>query len=443
MQNDRVTLKDLSIFDEENGIDVFSLLDHTTTRAGREVLVKHVKQPPQTYESLQALQATVKFWSENVDLWPAVISNGTLVMLEKFYESTDWAHHTPGGFNLIFGSFIQKLFNKSEYHFTQFSLSHLSDFLKGCHQLSEILDGDAKVPDHLKKELTAIKEELNHKLVEEVTATDESTPYKEMVRLSYMARRDLKHAVQRLIYHYTRLDAWQAMARATSLHQWSFPILMHELPISFEATGLIHPLLKSPVSYDIHFDASKNFMLLTGANMSGKTTFMRSLGVGALLAHLGCGVPAKSLRISFFSGVVTNMHVEDNILKGESYFFAEVKRIKHTAESLINERPHLVLMDELFKGTNVHDAYECTKAVIEGMQHHPHHLIVLSTHLYEVAEHFSTHPEIIFSHFVTEMGENDHYKFTYELKDGISNDRIGYRILQKEGVLDLLHHKKS
>src|ERR1700742_2411592 len=121
---------------------------------------------------------------------------------------------------------------------------------------------------------------------------------------------------------------------------------------------------------------------------------MRSLGVGALLAHLGMGVPAVALRTSFLQGVITNMQVEDNILRGESYFFAEVQRMKQTAEKLSQHEPHLVLMDELFKGTNVHDAYECTKAVIEGLLHHPNHLMILSTHLYEVAQQFSTNSKI-------------------------------------------------
>ena len=95
-------------------------------------------------------------------------------------------------------------------------------------------------------------------------------------------------------------------------------------------------------------------------------------------------------------------------------------------------------MDELFKGTNVHDAYECTKAVVDGLLRHQRHIMVLSTHLYEVAQQFSDRKEIIFSYFVTDMTEEGNYSFSYELKDGISNDRIGYRILQKEGVLDLL-----
>jgi DNA mismatch repair ATPase MutS len=98
-------------------------------------------------------------------------------------------------------------------------------------------------------------------------------------------------------------------------------------------------------------------------------------------------------------------------------------------------------MDELFKGTNVHDAYECTKAVLEGLLQHPNHLMILSTHLYEVAQHFREEAKINFAYFVTQMGEGGNYIFTYELREGISNDRIGYRILKKEGVIDLLKRK--
>ena len=213
------------------------------------------------------------------------------------------------------------------------------------------------------------------------------------------------------------------------------------MPVTFETEKLYHPLLLTPVPYTRNMGNKHNFLVLTGANMSGKTTFMRALGVSALLAHLGMGVPAARLRISFLQGIITNMHVEDNILKGESYFFAEVQRMKQTAEKLLQDKPHLVLMDELFKGTNVHDAYECTRGVMEGLLNHKGHLMMLSTHLYEVAREFSENKEIIFSYFVTELANDESYHFTYELKPGISNDRIGYRILQKEGVIALLQRK--
>ncbi len=437
MQNDKITLKDLSFFTSGQGGGVFDMLDFTTTQAGKDMLRRHILHPPDTYELLKEVQEVVQFWTGNAGKWPGIISNGTLVMLDKFFESADNVSAPPSGVALTLGKFFQKLLNRSEYFFTQFSLSHLSDFLKGCLQLTELLERD-DLPPLLQRELAVMQQELGHRLTAELTEVHKNTPFKELARLSYSARREMKHLIARLVVQYARLDAWQAMAKATVAHQWVFPELLPYKPLRFESEGLYHPLLQTPVAYDTAFGDGKNFLLLTGANMSGKTTYMRSLGVGALLAHLGMGVPAQKMSISFLQGIITNMHVEDDLLKGESYFFAEVKRIKHTAEQLQQSPPHLVLMDELFKGTNVHDAYECTRAIVEGLLHKPHHIMVLSTHLYEVAQHFKSRNDILFSYFVTQMGSDDSYRFTYELKEGISNDRIGYRILQKEGVLDLL-----
>jgi DNA mismatch repair ATPase MutS len=363
-------------------------------------------------------------------------------MLDKFYESADTISAPPSGLTLLLGSFFQRLLHKQEYFLTQFSLSHVSDFLKGCTQLAEIGDMPG-VPPLLKREADTIKEELQHRLVPEVIGITKQTKYSELSQLSYKVRREMKNMIYRLVNSYARLDAWHAMAIATITNKWVFPELLSARPVRFEATGITHPLLRQPISYDTSFDNDRNFLLLTGANMSGKTTFMRALGVNALLAHLGMGVAATSLRISFLQGIITNMQTEDNIVKGESYFFAEVQRMKQTAEKLSHRQPHLVLMDELFKGTNVHDAYECTKAVVEGLLHHPTHLMILSTHLYEVAQQFRDNKGIQFSYFVTNLGTLGNYEFTYQLRSGISNDRIGYLILQQEGVIDLLHKGTS
>jgi DNA mismatch repair ATPase MutS len=359
-------------------------------------------------------------------------------MLDKFYESADHGAAPATGLTSMLNSFFQKLLNKQEYFLTRFSLSHLSDFFKGCRELAGIGDMPG-VPALLKQEADLIKQELNHRLVPEVIAIDTNTKYAELAQLNYLARRDMKNMVYRLMHSYSRLDAWHAMAVATTTNKWVFPELLPALPVRFEATGITHPLLQRPVPYDITFANDRNFLLLTGANMSGKTTFMRALGVSALLAHLGMGVPARSLRISFLQGIITNMQAEDDIMRGESYFFAEVQRMKQTAEKLVQPEPHLVLMDELFKGTNVHDAFECTRAVVEGLLNHPNHQMVLSTHLYEVAQQFKGHSGIQFAYFVTNLSELGSYQFTYELRNGISNDRIGYLILQKEGVIDLLN----
>jgi DNA mismatch repair ATPase MutS len=320
----------------------------------------------------------------------------------------------------------------------EFSVTQLADFYGGLLEMSALAGEGEELPAGLAETLKEIAGLLHNPLIEQIAATTEATDYNERARLTFRARRDLKVTTQALLMHFAYLDAWRSMALATTEHNWVFPQLVGGTTPVLEAEGLYHPLLRKPVPYDLTLDQSHSFLLLTGANMSGKTTLLRSLGIGALLAHLGCGVPATGMRISFLEGIVTNMHVEDNLLKGESYFFAEVQRMKNTALRLQNDSPHLVLMDELFKGTNVHDAYECTRAIVERLAGRAGQLMVLSTHLHEVATHFEGHPALQFARFVTESAPDGSFSFTYKLLPGVSSDRIGFRILQREGVLKLL-----
>lgn len=436
MQNDKTTLHDLSVF-SGSGEDIASLIDKTATGAGREALRHHIKNPPETYGRLLAMQEVVRWWSGNPQKWTTTISNGTIVLLDKFFEAADTVAAPPTGISLVLGAFFQRMLNRNQYTFIQFSLTHLTDFLRGCTELVGLLKED-DLPGLLRTEVEMMQRELEHPLIPELLKIEKNTPYNTLSRLSFRARREMKSLSYRLMEHYARLDAWQSMGAATALLKWSFPVLTQALPVQLKATALYHPLLNTPVPYNISFDKDQHFLFLTGANMSGKTTFMRSLGVAALLAHLGMGVPAAAMEISFLQGIITNMHVEDNLLRGESYFFAEVLRMKGTAQKITGEQPHLVLMDELFKGTNVHDAYECTRAVVKGLLRHPRHLMILSTHIHEAAHHFEGNAGILFSYFATTMNEDGAFRFTYELKRGISNDRIGYRILLQEGVIDLL-----
>ncbi len=152
MQNDKTTLRDLSIFTSDGSDGVFELIDRTTTQAGRDMLRRHIQHPPATFEHLKEVQDAVKFWSAHADLWPKIILNGTVVMLDKYFESADNISAPPDGFTLMLNSYVQKLFNRQEYFFIQFSLSHLSDFLKGCQQLAEIADMPG-VPPLLQREL--------------------------------------------------------------------------------------------------------------------------------------------------------------------------------------------------------------------------------------------------------------------------------------------------
>jgi DNA mismatch repair ATPase MutS len=171
--------------------------------------------------------------------------------------------------------------------------------------------------------------------------------------------------------------------------------------------------------------------------MAGKSTFIRAVGVSVFLAHLGMGVPAKEMRLSLFDGILSNINVVDNIARGESYFFNEVQRIRDTLTKISGKKKWLVLIDELFKGTNVQDAMKCSTAVIKGLIKIPKSLFILSTHLYEIGDELKQYRNISFRYFETAV-KDDQLEFSYQLKEGISNDRIGYLILKREKVVEML-----
>lgn len=434
MQIDAVTLKDLSVFNGE--LNVFDLIDQTTSHLGAARLKQYLQRPPQDYSSLMDIQDAVKYWERHEAEWDSSISNGTLVMLKDFFESSDGLHYKPSSWMFSIDAALQRIFNKNAYSLLQFSVFHLIDLAKGLQQILNI--EDAHTPVLVQQARTVFETFLSHKVSRELLTLDRQSALRALMHAGYHGRRQLKKFVTTLFEQFANMDCWHAMAKAGKQLGFTMPEISRDEQVSLSAKGLFHPLLKQAVPYDIELGKDKHMLFLTGANMSGKSTLLRSLGVSALLAHIGMGVPAREYRISFLEGIITNMQVEDNIFKGESYFFAEVQRMKITAQKIQQSTRHLVLMDELFKGTNVHDAYECSKAVIRHLILHKHNLLALSTHLYELYDELKQEPGIAFRYCNTNIDTAGNYTFTYELKEGVSNDKIGFLVLQHEGILEIL-----
>ncbi|ULT41595.1 hypothetical protein KRR40_44525 [Niabella defluvii] len=98
--------------------------------------------------------------------------------------------------------------------------------------------------------------------------------------------------------------------------------------------GLYHPSLKNPVGNDVSMDASQNLIFLTGANMAGKSTFLRSLSTALYIAHMGFPVAAKAMEFSVLDGIYTTINLPDNLGIGASHFYVEVLRVKKMAQEL-------------------------------------------------------------------------------------------------------------
>jgi DNA mismatch repair protein MutS len=438
------TLKDLGILNAHGDIQLESLMAYCSTSIGQQQVQKYLFNPPKGFDAVIQQQLAIKFWVENDSCWNNFITNGTIVMLEKFFETADGYSSKPSNYNFFRSAFFLKIFNRNELHFTQFSITQIVDFVKAMEAFYRSFSKIKQLPILIQNELTNIQNFIELPLCDELKKIDNSTNFKKISLLSYRSRRELKHEILQLIQVYAKLDAWHGLSKATINNKWVFPKIQTQSNVCLSAMGLFHPLLTKPMTYDVMFDPQQNFMLLTGANMSGKTTFMRSLGIASLLAHIGMGVPASEFSISILDGIITNMHVEDDILKGESFFLAEVKSVKRTVETITQQNGNmLILMDELFKGTNVHDAYECTKAIVNGLLNFKSNIMVLSTHIHELAISFASNKQLGFYKFSTQLNTDGNFIFNYKIEPGISEEKIGYRILEKEGVIQLLNSKQQ
>lgn len=431
---DKTTLNDLSVFSQPDNPSLFYLIDFTETAEGKSELIRILHNPLTQKKEILAIQDILQIISTKIDQWPTEITNGTLMVIEKFYD--DNPDPIPENISKLQAVFY-KWIHPRDYALILFSMKQLFQLIKGYEKIHAFFSL-TKIPFPLQEILDQSKIILANRHLIELTQKNtfqELTP-REILFFGKIFHIHLVAEIRSLIKLYGKLDAWHAMAKANIQLQLNNPAFTEETTL-IASSKLRHVLLDNPISYDISMSKESNFIFLTGANMAGKSTLIKALGLAVYMAHLGMGVPALSMKLSVFEGIFSNINIADNITKGESYFFNEVKRIKQTIEKIDDGRNWLVLIDELFKGTNIQDAMKCSTTVIRGLITMQNCLFILSTHLYEIGEELKDLPTIDFKYFETSLKDNE-LQFSYQLKNGISQDRMGYLILQKEGVTALL-----
>lgn len=438
MELDITTYYDLSIFNREEEFSLFHRLDFTTTAGGREYLRRLFATPLKDITAIQQRQRALQYLLEHEDSWPSIISNGTIVVLENYMDAQIEPISSTEGVTLLMNAALIKTIYAPDYGFIKFSFPQLLNLLKGFRAFVDALNND-DCPKVLKSILDRAQHLLLQRDFNDILEAEGrgKLSFIQVLRFDSFVRRRHKKVVLELLELYKQLDAYYAMTKAIRRYNLQFPKFNTQQSPFVQATQLYHIILQQPVAYDVTLNPQANFLFLTGANMAGKTTFIKAVGVAVFLAHIGMGVPAQQMELSFFHGIFSNIQVQDNIFRGESYFYSEVQRIKNTIIKISNGNNWLVLIDEMFKGTNVEDAKNCSLAVIRGLLQSSNCLFMLSTHLYEIADELQQEPKIRFKYFESTVMDDNLY-FTYQLKDGIAKEKIGYLILKREKVLDLL-----
>ncbi|MDO1448822.1 DNA mismatch repair protein MutS [Rhodocytophaga aerolata] len=201
-----------------------------------------------------------------------------------------------------------------------------------------------------------------------------------------------------------------------------------------EAQNMAHPLIVKgeAVSNSVSLQGKGKTIVVTGSNMSGKSTFLRTVGINAVLAMAGAPVRASYFAISLCQ-VFTSMRTQDSLEESTSSFYAELKRLKQLIDSLPSNKPILYLLDEILKGTNSHDRHLGAQALIRQL--HKHNASgFISTHDLALGEMAEELPGSVFNYSFNSEIVNDKLYFDYKLRQGVCQSFNASKLMQQIGI---------
>lgn len=234
-------------------------------------------------------------------------------------------------------------------------------------------------------------------------------------------------AVLRVLYRKLgELDAFQSVASyRRGLRQYTAPEFTED-PQFLEAVDITHPLLRNPVSNSLTMNGRN--VVITGSNMSGKSTFLRTIAINGILAQTIYTVSAKSYKTSFFN-ILTSISPSDDLMEGTSYYMAEAEALLRMLNVLTEERCSLLIIDEIFRGTNPMERVAAASSLLQYLAQKDT-MVMVATHDIEITQKVAEHYD---SYHFTENVTKESLDFDYTLRPGTLQSPNGIRILEYIG----------
>ncbi|MBO9634340.1 MAG: DNA mismatch repair protein [Chitinophagaceae bacterium] len=431
---DKQTLEELNLLGKFKQGSVYHLFNHVKTRGGEKLLDSIFRNPLTDENAINQRSSILRFFQQARLQFPFDVQQ---INLMRDYLDTN-ASNNAGV--VMAGMLVKKMLS---------GLTRDERYKKNIQGLHAVIITMNKAWDFARSiplannpyvaQVEKIQQILGQKWMKKLRSMDiyQSMSVSTIAFYEHLLKSKHLAEMETILQFVYECDLYISVSRVAEEKGFGYAYALPQGANTFTANGLSHPCITGAVSNDVQMDTERNVIFLTGANMAGKSTLMKSIGIAIYCCHLGFPVAAGRLEFSVREGMYTSINVADNIGLGYSHFYAEVVRVKRAAEAAASGKRLLLMFDELFKGTNVKDAYDGTLAVTEGFSDYRQCLFIVSTHITEVGEALQRNKNIRFLFMPTVM-EGARPRYTYKIQEGITEDRQGMMIIRNEGILELL-----
>jgi len=430
MRVDHATLSDLAIMDSNlEGSSLLALLDRTATRIGKGLLRRRMRELPDSAQELRGIQDAVRYLASTREAPRRIIEALNPDAIDSYLGLRWQTVIARTAVTRLAERMVLRLRYRDAVRQIRDGVLALRAFVDGLPGLIERLAGAPALLSHYAEELAALRDQ---DVMREIRHHTSHTALRHMLEADRIARGPASSAIRRCVGILAELDVLSALASATTEHGWTLPEIVDE-PGVVELHELRHPFMPLGSRNDVIVDNPQRVLALTGPNMAGKSTTLKAVGTAVYLAHLGCGVPACRARVSRFEVMMSSLMIRDSIARGESYYLSEVRRIRDLVRTLETNPRVFAILDEPFKGTNVHDASDATTLLLDGLCAQRESTVIVATHLASVVRSREHDPALVTAHLRAVEGPSGP-EFDYLLQRGISEQRLGMVLLEREGV---------
>jgi len=434
---DRQTLNDLDVFpDDNNEYSVIRLFSSTSTFGGHDKLVKLFGAPLTDADEVKKRVNAIKYLSETD---AGVKIDKRLCDYVEFYLNRPAKPTTVSKIKAIEKKAMFFFTGDNDFYIINKGINDTLSLLKWLTEFTESLDVNIS-PALLQEFALTVRDTMSGADFVFASGLFKKTTLSaiDIAKADYLFRQVGYKRLKMLLNLVYELDVFISVGRAGRSLGFTFPVINRtNNGQSLKLSGLFHPFIENPVKNDIEFNHQKNICFVTGANMAGKSTFLKSVGICVFLSQIGFPVPAAYMETSIFDGLITTINLVDNLQMGNSHFFTEVARVKHVAQKMTQSQNMLVIFDELFRGTNVKDAFDASLAIISAFSKLKKGFFIISTHIVEVANELAAIENINFRFMETRF-ENELPTYSYQLQHGITEERLGFWIVKNEGIVEII-----